>query len=90
MKNGYDHHDHQDIYTYNLSVPKRFTLDVPNQSPPLPLGSEDIFTGGIPSRKEDFEGMKRFGYVKKDTKVQSMNQFGIHAFSSQPEPMVLI
>ena len=34
MKNGYDHHDHQDIYTYNLSVPKRFTLDVPNQSPP--------------------------------------------------------
>ena len=34
MKNGYDHHDHQDIYTYNLSVPERFTLDVPNQSPP--------------------------------------------------------
>ena len=34
MKNAYDHHDHQDIYTYNLSVPKRFTLDVPNQSPP--------------------------------------------------------
>ena len=34
MKNGYDHHVHQDIYTYNLSVPKRFTLDVPNQSPP--------------------------------------------------------
>ena len=34
MKNSYDHHDHQDIYTYNLSVPKRFTLDVPNQSPP--------------------------------------------------------
>ena len=22
-------HDHQGIYTYNLSVPKRFTLDVP-------------------------------------------------------------
>ena len=22
------------MYTYNLSVPKRFTLDVPNQSPP--------------------------------------------------------
>ena len=43
MKNGYDHHVHQDIYTYNLSVPKRFTLDVPNQSPPylklwLPIG----------------------------------------------------
>ena len=35
MKNGYDHHDHQDIYTYNLSGPKRFTLDVPNQSLPL-------------------------------------------------------
>ena len=35
MKNGYDHHDHQVIYTYNLSVPKRFTLDVPNQSPPI-------------------------------------------------------
>ena len=35
MKNGYDHHEHQYIYTYNLSVPKRFTLDVPNQSPPL-------------------------------------------------------
>ena len=34
MKNGYDHHDHQDIYTYNLSVPKRFTLDVPIKSPP--------------------------------------------------------
>ena len=34
MKNGYDHHKHQDIYTYNLSVPKRFTLDVPNQSLP--------------------------------------------------------
>ena len=34
MKNGYDHDDHQDIYTYNLSGPKRFTLDVPNQSPP--------------------------------------------------------
>ena len=34
MKNGYDHHDHQDIYTYNLSGLKRFTLDVPNQSPP--------------------------------------------------------
>ena len=34
MKNGYDHHYHQVIYTYNLSVPKRFTLDVPNQSPP--------------------------------------------------------
>ena len=34
MKNGYDHHEHQDIYTYNLSVPERFTLDVPNQSPP--------------------------------------------------------
>jgi len=31
MKNGYDHHD---IYTYNLSGPKWFTLDVPNQSPP--------------------------------------------------------
>ena len=30
-----DHHKHQDIYTYNLSVPKKFTLDVPNQSPPL-------------------------------------------------------
>ena len=27
-----DHHDHQDFYTYNLSGPKRFTLDVPNQS----------------------------------------------------------
>ena len=26
MKNGYDHHEHQDIYTYNLSVPRRFTL----------------------------------------------------------------
>ena len=49
-----------------------------------------FFTGGNPSRKEDFEGMKRFGYMKKDTKVQSLNQFGIHAFSSQPEPMVLI
>ena len=24
----------QGIYTYNLSVPKRFILDVPNQSPP--------------------------------------------------------
>ena len=35
MKNGYDHHDHQDIYTYNLSGPKRLTLDVPNQSPPI-------------------------------------------------------
>ena len=35
MKNGYDHHDHQDIYTYNLAVPKRFTLDVPAKSPPL-------------------------------------------------------
>ena len=34
MKNGYDHHEHQDIYTYNLSVPRRFTLDVPNQPPP--------------------------------------------------------
>ena len=34
MKNGYDHHDHQGIYTYNLSVPKRFTLDVPIKSPP--------------------------------------------------------
>ena len=34
MKNGYDHHDHQGIYTYNLSVPKRFTLDVPAKSPP--------------------------------------------------------
>ena len=34
MKNGYDHHVHQDIYTYNLSVPRRFILDVPNQSPP--------------------------------------------------------
>ena len=34
MKNSYDHHDHQGIYTYNLSVPKRFTLDIPNQSPP--------------------------------------------------------
>ena len=31
-----DHHKHQDIYTYNLSVPKKFTLDVPNQSPPYP------------------------------------------------------
>ena len=38
MKNGYGHHDHQDIYTYNLSVPQRFTLDVPNQSPPLLSG----------------------------------------------------
>ena len=39
MKNVYDHHEHQDIYTYNLSVPKRFTLDVPiTQSvPPLIL-----------------------------------------------------
>ena len=36
MKNGYDHHEHQDIYTYNLSGPKRFTLDVPIQSPPYP------------------------------------------------------
>ena len=35
MKNAYDHHDHQDIYTYDLSGPKRCTLDVPNQSPPL-------------------------------------------------------
>ena len=34
MKNGYDHHNHQDIYTYNLIGPKRFTLDVSNQSPP--------------------------------------------------------
>ena len=34
MKNGYDHDDHQGIYTYNLSVPKRLILDVPNQSPP--------------------------------------------------------
>ena len=34
MKNGYDHH--QDIYTYNLSVPKKFILDVLNQSPPYP------------------------------------------------------
>ena len=34
MKNGYDHHDHQGTYTYNLSVPKMFILDVPNQSPP--------------------------------------------------------
>ena len=34
VKTGYDHHDHQDIKTYNLSVPKRLTLDVPNQSPP--------------------------------------------------------
>ena len=34
MKNGYDHHDHKGICTYNLSVPKRFILDVPNQSPP--------------------------------------------------------
>ena len=37
MKNDYDHHNHQCIYTYNLSVPKRFTLDVPNQSPSLLL-----------------------------------------------------
>ena len=37
MKNGYDHHDHQEIYTYNLSGPKRFTLDVPNQSPPYDI-----------------------------------------------------
>ena len=34
MKNGYDHRNHQNIYTYNLSVPKRFTLDVPAKSPP--------------------------------------------------------
>ena len=34
MNNGYDHHDHQDIYTYNLSDPKRFTIDVPAKSPP--------------------------------------------------------
>ena len=27
-------HNHCDIFTYNLSVPKRFTLDVPNQSSP--------------------------------------------------------
>ena len=33
MKNGYDHHDHQDIYTYNLSGPKTFTLDVTINSP---------------------------------------------------------
>ena len=39
MKNGYDHHEHQDIYTYNLSVPQRFTLDVPNQSRPYPYPS---------------------------------------------------
>ena len=40
MKNGYDHHDHQDIYTYDLSVPKSFTLDVPNQSPPYSCKNE--------------------------------------------------
>ena len=33
MKNSCDHHDQQDINTYNLSGSKRFTLDVPNQSP---------------------------------------------------------
>ena len=33
-KNGHNHHQHQDIYTYNLSVPKGFTLEVPNKSPP--------------------------------------------------------
>ena len=32
MKSGYDHH--HDIYTYNLTGPKRFTLDVPINSPP--------------------------------------------------------
>ena len=31
MKNRSDYHDHQDIYIYNPSCPKRFTLDVPNQ-----------------------------------------------------------
>ena len=31
MKNRSDYHDHQDIYIYNPSGPKRFTLDVPNQ-----------------------------------------------------------
>ena len=40
MKNGYDHHDHQDIYTYNLSGPKRFILDLPIQSPPLAQRAE--------------------------------------------------
>ena len=34
MKNGYDHHEHHDIYTYNLSVSKKSTLDVPAKSPP--------------------------------------------------------
>ena len=35
MKNGYDHHEHHDIYTYNLSIPMRFTLNIPAKSPPL-------------------------------------------------------
>ena len=52
MENGYDHHDHQDIFTYNLSVPKRFTLDVPNQSPPLIEGVVEDTGKGWDARDE--------------------------------------
>ena len=53
MKNVYDHHDHQDIYTYNLTGPKRFTLGVPFNSPPL-----DDYDQKYCGNNEDYEDVE--------------------------------
>ena len=57
MKNGYDHLNHLDIYTYNLSVPKRVTLDVPNQSPPYQRAQK------APNVHQPTEGIHRTEYI---------------------------
>ena len=62
MKDGYDHHDHQDIYTNNLSVLKRLTLDVPNQSPPFSLSCYVVLQSGcihVDFRDEDLVSRER-------------------------------
>ena len=66
MKNGYDHHDHQDIYTYNLSVPERFTLDVPNQSPPTSMqkaGGPQIYSGLMCTRGDRAKGPENLTFL---------------------------
>ena len=66
MKNGYDHHDHQDIYTYNLSVPERFTLDVPNQSPPTSMqkaGGPQIYSGLTCTRGDRAKGPENLTFL---------------------------
>ena len=55
----------QDIHTYNLSVPERFTLDVPNQSPPY-FVDEDI-VAFYEKMKTDFNiDMVEWGESLKD------------------------